>query len=213
MKHWSLNFYTKASIVVIGLIAISFLTFWFVNASPDSTKQNAIQSVSLNDVTVSLMSVEASDSQVKSQACIELPDNQDWLPYAYLEVKGEQIPVEEVALMNAKNSETYESSYRCYDFSFPTTISGDSTKVKFVVEKLQTTLPEFLTEGMCIEAEKEIQITYPDFSFSCDIGKQGIGFSISSKPENMNDDEAYSLIFEALTDKVEGPWELAYTLK
>lgn len=213
MKRKSLNFYTKTSIAVVGLMVLLFLTFWFVNASPDATKQNAVQSVSSNNVTVSLMSVDVSDSRVESEVCIELPDNGDWLPYAYLEVEGKQTPVETVVLMNAKNADTYKSSYRCYQFEFPASVSDDVAEVKVVVEKLQINLPEFLTEEMCAEAEKEIQNTYSDFSFSCEIGKQGIGFTILDKPQDMTEDQANQLIIEALTETVEGPWELVYNLK
>lgn len=212
MKVKSLNLYVKTSIIV-GLVILSFLTFWFVNTNPDSTKQNAIQSVSFNDVTVSLVSVAASDSRIESEVCIELPDNGDWLPYAYLEVEGKQTPVETVALMNAKNADTYKSTYRCYELDFPVGASDDVTEVKVVVEKLQINLPEFLTQEMCAEAEKEIHNTYSDFSFSCEIGKQGIGFTILGKPQDMTEDQANQLIFEALTETVEGPWELVYNLK
>lgn len=159
------------------------------------------------------MSVNVESSRVEPTICIDLPDNGDWLPYAYIEIEKDRVPVDVVALVNAKNLDTYQNSHRCYEFGFPTDVPSGVGEVKIVIEKLETSLPEFLTEEMCMQAEKELQVNYPDFAFSCDIGKQGVGFLISNKPKDMTDDQASQLIVGALTDTVEGPWEITYSVK
>ncbi len=214
MKYKSIKASPRTVLMVLtAFLIIALLPIMLARAGVDPTRQSPIQSVSANEVTVSLMSVNVESSRVEPTICIDLPDNGDWLPYAYVEIEKERIPADVVTLANAKNPETYQNSYRCYEFGFPAEVPGGIEEVKIVVEKLETSLPEFLTEEMCIQAEKELQVNHPDFAFTCDIGKQGVGFSITGKPKDMTDDEASQLIVGALTDTVEGPWEITYSVK
>ncbi|MCC6259941.1 MAG: hypothetical protein IT311_03670 [Anaerolineales bacterium] len=213
MKSKSSNLYIQVGIAIAGIIALSLIAFRYVNANSDPTKQDAVQSVSANNITASLISVEASATQVKSEICIDLPNNGDWLPYASIEIKGESFPADGVTLQNAKDPNTYKNSYRCYEFSFSVSVPSDTTELKINIEKLQINLSESLTTEMCAEAERKIQATYSDFSFSCEFGNHGIGFNILEKPQEMTEDQANQLIFEALTERIEGPWEFTYALQ
>ncbi len=213
MKNKSIKASPQVLLVLAAFLAIALLPIMLANAGADPAQQLPIQSVSANGVIVSLVSVKVESSRVEPTICIDLPDNGDWLPYAYVEIEKDRVSADVVALANAKNPETYESSRRCYEFGFPADVPGGVEEVKIVVEKLETSLPEFLTEEMCSQAEKELQVDYPDFAFTCDIGKQGIGFLVSSNPKDMTDDQASQLIVGALTDTVEGPWEIIYSVK
>jgi hypothetical protein len=214
MKSKLIKLPFKTFLKLGAFLVLMLLPVMWANAKINSpTKQDPIQFVSANGVTISLMSINVKSSRVEPTICIDLPDNGDWLPYAYLEIEKDRVPVDVVALVNAKNPDTYQSTNRCYEFGFPTGIPNGIGEVKIVVEKLQTSLPEFLTEEMCVQAEKKLKVDYPDFAFSCDIGKQGIGFLISNKPKGMTDDQANQLIVGALTNTVEGPWEITYSVR
>lgn len=143
-------------------------------------------------------------------ACFDYPNNADWLPHGVLVNGDESIPIEGGALINPTDPATSDSNHRCYNLTFSKEIRGQ--RAIFVIDKVQTTIPESLTQDMCLDAEKKIQIDYPDFSFSCDIGNHGIGYIIRSLPSEMNENQAYQIINDALTDTVHGPWELEVTI-
>lgn len=77
-----------------------------------------------------------------------------------------------------------------------------------MIQKLQTPIPESLTQGDCDRALEKIKMSYADFSFSCNLGDHGIGFNYQKLPANMTSDQAGTLISDALTETVTGPWEL-----
>ncbi len=203
---------SKIFLGLVLILVLATLTATLATASADITKQKPIQQVSGDGVTVSLMSINIKSTRAEPTMCIDLPDNADWFPYAYLEVGKNRVAVDTIALVNAKNPATYQSSRRCYEFGFPTGIARGVGQVKIVVEKIQTSLPESLTQEMCIQAQENLRVDYPEFSFACNIGTQGVGFTVSSKPATITDDQANQLIVGALTRTVEGPWALTYNV-
>lgn len=167
-----------------------------------------IASVVHNDLTVSVNGISTDKTKEKTDivSCIDLPDNSDWLPYANIYDGLEKIQAEQMILIDYKNPETAASSHRCYHFIFPKVVTGKS--VKFTIEKLETTVPESLTEEMCQGAQEKISKEYPEFVFSCTLGDHSIAYDLVEKPKNMNDAEAYFLINQALTNTMNGPWEM-----
>lgn len=170
--------------------------------------EKPITQVTHNNLTVSIngISVDKTKGKTDIVSCINLPDNSDWLPYAILYDGSEKIYAEQMILIDYKNPETAESSYRCYHFIFPKAIIEKS--VKFTIEKLETTIPENLTKEMCEKAQEKISKEHQTFAFSCELGDHNIGFEIAEKPKDMSDEEAYFLINQALTNTVKGPWEM-----
>lgn len=167
-----------------------------------------IVQVTHNNLTVSVngISVDKTKGKTDIVSCINLPDNSDWLPYTIINDGLDEIYAEQMILIDYKNPETAESSYRCYHFIFPKAVTGKS--VKFTIEKLETTIPENLTEEMCKNAQEKISKEHPTFAFSCELGDHSIGFKIAEKPKDMSDEEAYFLINQALTNTMNGPWEM-----
>ena len=161
-------------------------------------------------VSVNQISVDKLKETTEIVACINLPDNSDWLPYATIYDGLEAIQNEQLKLVNYKDPETSESSYRCYHFIFPKAVTSKS--VRFTIEKLQTTIPEIITQEMCASAQDKIRKEYPNFVYSCEIGNHGLGYKIVEIPKYMTETQASGLINDALTDTVNGPWEIDVTV-
>lgn len=203
------------SAIKILLFALSFLAVFLTTANLTTAFANRdefvpkpMAQVTHNKLSASLnkISIDKAKGKTDIVSCVDLPDNSDWLPHATIDDGSEIIQAEQLILINYKKPETSASSHRCYHFIFPKAVTKKS--VKFTIEKMQTTIPENLTQEMCKEAQNKIWTTYPEFSFSCNIGDHGIGYTLIELPQNMDEIQAYALVNEALTSTVLGPWEM-----
>jgi len=184
-----------------SMIVLVFAMLLLVTACT-ATESEQAGGFSVNDVTVSVEEIVVDKAKGKTEivACLDLPDNGDWIPYASIFDGSEKIYSEQMMLVDYKNPETAETNHRCYRFIFPKAVTSQS--VRFSIENLQTDIPENITEEICAEAQEKIRQEYPNFAFSCDVGNHSLDFEITEKPEGMGDEEAHLLIAQALTDIV-----------
>ena len=200
----------KTSLNVLFFLAVFLSTANLTTAfaTRDEFVAKPIAQVAHNGVSVSINGVAVDKVKGKTDivSCVDLPDNSDWIPYSTIYDGSEVIQAEEMKLINYKKPETSASSHRCYHFIFPKDVTKKS--IKFTIEKIQTTVPESLTQEMCNDAQNKILTTYSDFLFSCNIGDHGVGYSLIELPENMDESRAYTLVNEALTNTVLGPWKM-----
>lgn len=180
----------------------------FTLASQDPTIAEPLASKRSNGVEVSLISFELKDDRTMVTSCIDLPDNQDWIVYTSLSDGKITVSADSMAVIKAKDPETFESSHRCYEFEFPLSLDQTSNAISFSVDKLATTLPEALDQDMCDRALAEIQSTRPEISFACIIDPQGIAFENRSEQGVISDKDLFQLINASLTETVNGPWSL-----
>jgi hypothetical protein len=156
---------------------------------------------------------------VQVELCIEMPTLDPWNPYATLTVDGTVVPNSEVALLNAKNPTVMETSNRCYLFTFPLSADGSiSGKGVLKLEKLWLELGRGqLTDEVIAEVKTRLNSVSPgvDFEVVTTAGKDGGGVSINitSKPENMSDDDVVSLIQQLSIDEIPTNWETEINLK
>jgi hypothetical protein len=194
----------------LTFLAILFATINVTQAlaTRDEGVEKPLGIVTHNNLSMSVnqISVDGIEGKTDIVSCVDLPDNSDWLPYATIYDGSETIQAEELKLVNYKNPETSESSHRCYHFIFPKAVTSKS--VIFTIEKLQTTIPELLTQEMCSNVQNKIRNRYPTFTFSCEIGDHGVGYKITNRPKDMAESQAYPLIREALTNTMNGPWKM-----
>lgn len=200
------------SLYFIILFIVASKVYILASASTDDSKLLSISKVEKNGVFVSVnkITTEKDKGETDIVSCIDLPSNDDWLPHVILNDGTENIPLESGSVINLMDAATSASSHRCYHFIFPKYVQGKT--VKLIIEKLQTTIPESLTQDMCLEAQDKIQVNHPDFVFSCNIGDHGVGYTIVNLPGKMGEIQAYGLINDALTNTVVGPWELDITI-
>ncbi|MGC1377368.1 MAG: hypothetical protein WA821_14145 [Anaerolineales bacterium] len=205
-NKWSAKKIMVYVVCFVFLFLLSARVSAIVSASADEANLKPIAQTTKNGLTVSINKITATTAKTDLVSCFDYPSNADWLPHVALYDGANRIAVEEMSLINAKAPATSASNHRCYHLIFPKGLSGKTAKL--VVEKLQTTIPESLTQAMCTRAQNKMTQSYPGFSFSCNIGDHGIGFSINKMPKGMNEAQAHDLINNALTNTATGPWEL-----
>lgn len=198
---------TRTFLVLIGSIALitSLVGYRFAFASSNKDTLNPIDQVTNNGVTVNIKNVIFDQDKTEFVACFDQPNKATWLPYAVLKDGSSTIINSKYTILNWEDPKTFEGTYRCYEYTF---FGKASPSAQFVIQKLQTPIPESLTQADCDRALAKIKMSYSDFSFSCNFGDHGIGFTFQKLPTGMTSDQAGTLITDALTESVTGPWVL-----
>lgn len=195
------------SLIALGVV-FSVPLLRITRSTNDPIRSTPLSTVEENGVSVSLITSEISPSGALVTACIQLPDNQDWLPYASILVGDETINADSMALLNSKDAKTYENSYRCYEFGFSEENLSHSEVSTFIVDRISTSMPEGLTQDMFAEALTSIQSTNPKIDFTCVIDPHGVRFENLSTDPSITESVLTGLIQDELTRTVVGPWRL-----
>ncbi len=195
-------------ITLAGILILSVLQ---TQAALPTKNRESIQESTRNGVTVSLKNFDLELAKPVAEICIDLPTTEDWLPYPSLQTSIGEMIVEEVALQGAKDSATYSSTLRCCRITFNGASKDIKGDVTIIVTKLQTTLPEIVSDELCNAGRTKLQVANSDVDFSCAMSSNGGSIQIVGKPANMTDQEAFGLVYNSLVTTVEGPW--AFTVK
>lgn len=207
-------------VTIIG--AVAFLVLNRANAGSQNTPQiidgyNTGQ-VSGN-VQANLKNIQIHASDVQVELCIEMPTLDPWNPYATLTVDGTVIPNSEVALVNAKDPKIMETANRCYKFTFPVSTDGSiSGKGVVKLDKLWLELGRGqLTDDVIKEVKTRMSKVAPDVNFdivaTSGKGGGGVSINITSKPENMSNDDVVRLIQQLSIDEIPTNWQTEINLK
>ncbi len=218
--------YFKPMLVALTIItiigAVAFLALNGVNAVSQNTPLG-ISGYNINqisgDVQVNLKNIVIHTSDVQTELCIEMPTLDPWNPYATLTVDGTIVPNSEVALINAKDPKVMETSNRCYLFTFLLSTNGSTSgKGVLKLDKLWLELGRGqLTADVIAEVKTRMSKAAPgvDFEMVSVSGKGGggVAINITSKPDNMSDDDVMRLIQQLSIDEVPTNWQTEITLK
>ncbi|PKO20557.1 MAG: hypothetical protein CVU38_19515, partial [Chloroflexi bacterium HGW-Chloroflexi-1] len=146
------------------------------------------QTVTSGNVSVQLQRVDVYSSFTRATACIQLPDNADWLPDASITVNGKRFVAAGWNLLDAKNPATYANSRRCYNFDFPVQPNTGigSGQIDFSVEKLVTSVPELITEENCRKVQQKLQAAKTGIDLLCkNQGNGSASFEVLRKPASL----------------------------
>jgi hypothetical protein len=205
------RFTMKKHFLFLGIVIFATeLSFALFNSL---TKAQANSSVLSANNNIALQKVEIHQNDIQAELCIFLPSLEQWGPYATLIVDGKVISNSEVALINAKDPNTAKSQTRCYQFTFPVTVTEKMSKT--AVLKLEKLTADYqgglLTETGLVAIKKRLQETQPqiDFTVVIEKGKGGGGayIQILAKPDGMSDDQVFQLIQQASVEEVSENWQ------
>lgn len=218
--------YFRSMLVALTIVAIvgaaAFLVLNRANAGSQNTPQGIdgynIGQVS-GDVQVGLKNVQIHASDVQAELCIEMPTLDPWNPYATLTVDGTVIPNSGVDLLNAKDPKVMQTANRCYLFTFPLSTEGSiSGKGILKLDKLWLELGRGqLTDAVIAEIKTRLSKVAPDVDFEMvsvsGKGGGGVSINITSKPENMSNEDVERLIQQLSIDEIPTNWQTEIDLK
>jgi hypothetical protein len=175
------------------------------------------QTVEANDVAMTLESLTLNPSHVDALLCFEMPSAKDWGPDARFSLSGEP---------NMANLTGYGSSLflgdgkdfslsnpeRCVGMGTDVTYDGAPTIVTITVPKLLTSVPESwsLTEESMKNANQKLADKGIVVAYNNDPHNP---FVVMQRPDGATDMDIYPLIWDALADWYEGPWEFTVEIK
>lgn len=192
--------------VVISLVVGLAISIPLMKVRASSNAQSA-------DTNVTLKKFEVHQNDIQSELCIVLPSLEQWGPYATLSIDGKVTPNSEVALINAKSPAVSKSQTRCYQFTFPVTVTESMSKTAILkLEKLSVDYQGgLLTETGLAATRKRLQETQPQIDFNVIIekgeGGGGAYIQILSKPDGISDDQVFQLIQQASIEEVSENWQ------
>lgn len=209
-----------AILIIAGLAAATILIE--ANAAVPNTP-NGINGYTAeqtkSDVMVTVKNVQTRKADIQVEMCIDMPNLEPWNPYATLTVDGTVIPNSEVDLINAKDPEVMQTTYRCYLFTFPFSTEGSlSGKGVIRLEKLWMELGRGqLTGETLVDVKKRVEKVAPEVDFELvhvsDKGGGGVYFRIISKPEGLSDADVMQLILQMSIDELPTNWQAEITFK
>lgn len=171
------------------------------------------QTVEQNGISLVVRRVDFTPSTIKVDACLTLPDTQDWIPDAYILMAGKRIQVDEWFIPNFREDpEVFERRERCYTFLTYTDVQ-DFTQmatgpVSFGMSEVYTNIPECVdTQGL-----EKIRAELEKHGFRPQLDQSGYYcFMRDIAASNLSETGKASLlkyIEETLPERVSGPFEV-----
>lgn len=174
------------------------------------------EKTSTNGLIFILKRLEINRTFTSAQICMQLPDDQGWMPDTTLRYGTSAYPQFNVVLQDAKDPLIAHSSERCYQALFGAGIADyqQAETIDLSVEDLwmdAATNPD----DACLAAQVKLAEQNPGVEISCGIsdhsigaggGGGGGGYAITTKPADMTDAKARQIVEEAFKKIVKGPW-------
>ena len=208
--------------VPVDLPEIGTFHFEFTTHVFKSKKVTDInQSVTVNDVTITLKTFVLNRSQIDALLCFDMPSAQDWhlsskiKPGNHDEIDG----FESSKLLmgdygNTTKPPSVDDPVRCSGINFIGQYDEGPTTVRITIPKLTTglgTIPERIPEDLVKKANE--RLADKGIAFEVVAAGNGNNFNILKRPDGMPDVELYPLIWDAFSDWYEGPWVFTVEIK
>jgi len=166
-------------------------------------------------VTVELRNIRRDAQYLWVNVCYQLPSDADWLPGnspsdVVLSVQGREIQISGGKLIEYRISTTGRKTHRCDDLRFPVSASQDLTEFTLILKRLVTSIPE---RPDCNKAQEKLNAARTGIIIQCLEGESTFGYEVLKMPETMTDAQARTVVAEALSDIVRGPWVFSTGLK
>jgi hypothetical protein len=169
------------------------------------------QTVEANGIAVTLKSLILNPSHVDAFLCFEMPSAKDWsldLRFGIAGTPDLDAPRafgSSLFLGDGKGF-TISDPERCVGMGADVRYEGGPTQVVLTIPKLKTSIPELIPEEMVQQANE--RLADKGIEFEVIAVDHGNNFNILKRPDGMPDTALYPLIWDALGDWYEGPWEI-----
>jgi len=193
----------------VGMLTLAAIFIWgYSNVTAKTRASESSLFASANGVTVAVENITRNDKKgMEVTACLDLPNNADWIPEAFLVDGEKEIKSQSFDMLNWEDPKVLEGTHRCYLFAFPV---GAEASSKFVVRKIRTSISELITQEECNAAFQQVQKAYDGLVISCRVDHHGIAFDYLEQPKDLDKAQLSEMITSELADTVEGPWEISF---
>lgn len=159
------------------------------------------QSLTANNLTVTLEEVTITPAETTTLICYDLPDGGDWHPAVTLTVGGNESMLRGTRLTMLPDP---SQTTRCEEQRFGIAVEDSAESLTVNVEALRTSIPDTR------EYWEAVRDALAEYDIVIDVVMSGGRyFDIVSKPDDMTDMEFGSTLYEVQQSQlptVEGPW-------
>ncbi len=171
----------------------------------DSIQLEPMQSVSVNDLEMTLETLSLTPTAAEARICYDMPDERDWIPEASISIEGVAGQVTGMGITDMAQFENAER--RCRNVSFDLFYNDEADNLTLSLDYLTTSMAEGPQDWERIEAvlaEEGIDI---DVIFSQgENGGGGISIEEVDVPDDFDLQAAMNRAREKLGDRLAGPW-------
>jgi hypothetical protein len=198
----------RVEIPVEGPASVGTFHFEFTVPVLDGIKiENVDQTVTANDVAMTLKTFILNPSHAEALLCFQMPSAVDWgLTASTLRVGGKEYPFAGGGLLRGTDGKDFllTDPERCVSIGFNIPYDPTVTSVTLTVPKLLASVPEIIDQERVKMANQRLAATGIQFDY--ENGDHGGNIVIVKQPEGWTDGQIYPLIWDALAEQYEGPW-------
>jgi hypothetical protein len=174
------------------------------------------QTVEANGISITLKSLILNRSHVDALLCFDMPSEKDWSPelrFGIGSAPDQNTPQAFGSSLFRGDGKGFSLSdpERCVGMGTDASYEGGPTRVFLTIPKLKTSIPERIPDEMVQQANE--RLADRGIVFEVITQDHGNNFNILKRPDGMPDTELYPLIWDALGDWYEGPWEFTVEVK
>ena len=162
----------------------------------------------VNRLSVELLNARILDGQLTIDICYQRPTQEDWIvgpgsEDTYVSIGDTQHPLSGFGILYFRSSyKSGENTHRCDALTFDVA-DPNPGKMTLTIEEFYTSVPEVPD---CAATQKKLDETGAGIAFTCDSGPGYFNYTITQKPDDLTDDEARMIVFDAFSSHVKGPW-------
>lgn len=199
---------------IFFLLLIALSTFVagrrFIASANDVEDVNpdvSVRELTINDITISVVSAHQEGEYFQVDVCYSLPDDRDWglasrPEDAILKVNGKSFTIREEGLLDVKFNSDGVASEKCEYLLFPVEVQNGANLVLFI-KKLYVSEPDKVD---CSALQKQLDERKSGIKVSCPTEANVGGFGIAQKPVSMDSEAAQEFALDVLTDARRGAW-------
>lgn len=174
--------------------------FDFTVPLPAPVELEPQQTVKVNDLAMTLETLQLTPTQAEARMCIELPDGSDWQPQPSITIDGAEGSYAGGGVIDVAQFENDER--RCFDLRFNALNSDEAETVVVSLDAIEKSMQEGTEDWLRIQdalADEGIEMTVESQG-------QGVSAEIPNLPEGMTFMDAVKMAREDLGDRISGPW-------
>jgi hypothetical protein len=189
-----------------AIVPIGPFMFDFTVPLPAPIELEPQQTVEVNDLAMTLETLQLTPTQAEARMCIELPDAGDWQPMPSITVDGTEGSYAGGGVIDMAQFENDER--RCFDLRFNALHESEPETVVVSLDAIEKSMQEGSKDWLRIQdalAEQGIQMTV-------EAQDHGVAADIPYLPEGMTFMDAVEMAREDLGDRIPGPWVFEVTV-
>lgn len=180
--------------------------------------QQALESntnLTVSGYTVNLQRAWRDGKQVYADICFTLPDASDWTIWnAHFDYSGQTVADFSSAMLSKKDAQQGQPGIRCDELGFYVPPDADLSAGSLTIQSLGAYPSQ---DEYCSLYQPKIQQSLTDrgiaIKLDCSVVNGAMTMQITSKPDNMSQDEVEQMVYSDEFYTVNGPWTFPVTLK